>query len=336
MDKRTFTITVIVLLIILIVFLWRKNKHLERQCINSKKVMIVENKNKLFPKANVRATFDREGYNEQYKFEVNSTGLKGISLPDNFSAIKEWGPMILGVYDQETCGSCWAFSTSSALTDRIRIKSNGQYLSDGDYLSPFHLAACMKCGVGQTCKDVCQGNYLDDVLEYLVTNGCAAQTDIEKYSDQEGEYRCFDYVSHGVKIWKGKRKYRVNMFPPGMLGSKENRLLNEKSIMEDIYQHGPVCCIIKVYVPQDHRNFYRYKSGVYGYGWEKEPSNTDGYHAINIIGWGKETKNGELVKFWIVRNSWGNDWGTSGFGKILRGENFGYIESDCWSIIPDI
>jgi len=334
MDRKILTITLIILLVILVIYLWRKNKDISRECINSNEVLIVETRNRHFPKPNIGATFERDGGNQDYKFEVNATGLDGIKLPKNFSAIKQWGSMIIGVYDQEACGSCWAFSTTSALTDRIRINSKGEYLKDGDYLSPFHLAACMKCGVGQTCADVCQGNYLDDVLEYLVQHGCAAQSDIEKYSSQDEEYRCFDYAKHGVRSWKGIRKYRVNLFPPGMLGSAENRLTNETSIMEEVYKHGPVCCIIKVFVPKDSRNFYNYKSGVYGYGWDKEPSTTDGYHAINIVGWGEETKNGKLVKYWIVRNSWGNEWGTSGFGKIIRGQNFGMIESDVFGITP--
>jgi hypothetical protein len=267
-----------------------------------------------------------------YRFRVESSGKDMISIPKNFSAIKQWEGMITGVYDQERCGSCWAFATCSSFTDRIRIQSKGKFLADGDYLSPFHLAACMKCGIDGACPRVCEGNYLDDVLQYLVDEGAAAQSDIEKYSTQGEEYRCFNAAAHGAKLWKGKRKYRVNIYPPSMLTDKKLLLENETAIMEDIYRYGPVNCIIKVYVPMDNRNFYLHKTGIYGYGWASEPKETDGYHAINIVGWGEEEIAGKVVKYWIVRNSWGDSWGVSGLARVLRGVNFGMIESDCWGI----
>lgn len=270
--------------------------------------------------------------NHGYRFHVKSTGKDRMSIPRNFSAIKQWEGMITGVYDQERCGSCWAFATCSSFTDRIRIKSGGKLLRDGDYLSPFHLAACMKCGIDGACPRVCEGNYLDDVLQFLVDEGGAAQSDIEKYSTQGEEYRCFNAATHGVKLWKGKRKYRVNIYPPSMLTDKKLLLENETAIMEEIYQHGPVNCIIKVYVPMDQRNFYLHKTGIYGYGWTSEPKETDGYHAINIVGWGEEEIDGKMVRFWIVRNSWGSEWGQMGLARVWRGVNFGMIESDIWAI----
>lgn len=282
------------------------------------------------------ATYD----DNNQRFEVKASVRDAVTLPANFSAIKEWGGMIIGVYDQERCGSCWSFATTSAFTDRIRIKSEGKYLKDGDYLSPFHLAACIKCGKDNACPRVCEGNYLDDVMQYCVDSGAYAQSDITKHAKKgEGEqYLCIDLESKGVAPWKGSRKYRVNLFPPGQLVNPNNLKTNERAIMEEIYKHGSVCCIIKVYVPQDKRNFYLYEAGIYGYGWKEEPAETDGYHAINILGWGEEKittgSKTEVVPFWIVRNSWGADWGSSGLGRVLRGQNFGMIESDVWAITP--
>lgn len=337
-------IVVIILIVVLIIIAKRDRRKTRKHNVDAD-ILSVKPFARKYPKPNTVPTFERASTyatgdgsfsDSSYRFQVNSSGKNVNDLPKNFSAIKEWAGMITGVYDQERCGSCWAFSTSSSLTDRIRIKSNGKHLKDGDYLSPFSLAACMKCGIDNACPKVCEGNYLDDVLEYLVQTGTAAQSDIDKHSTQKHEYMCFDAKATGVKVWKGVRKYRVNLFPPGLLTNEANLKKNETAIMEDIYLHGPVNCIIKVYVPMDSRNFYFHKSGVYGYGWKDEPKQTDGYHAINILGWGEEIINGELVKYWIVRNSWGDSWGATGFGKVLKGENFGMIESDIWAIEPDV
>lgn len=304
------------------------------------------------PKPATIPTFARESTytnNSEYKFdhgrfEVKASNRKKSDLPKAFSAIKEWEGMITGVYDQERCGSCWAFSTCSTLTDRIKIKSKGKALPDGDYISPFQLATCMKCGTDNVCPKVCEGNYLDDVLEYLVQTGAVAQSDVDRHvasnaklnEDNATGYECFDYKAIGAKIWKGTKKYRVNLFPPGLLVNAANLKKNEEAMMQEIMDHGPIVTIFKIYVPNDSRNFYFYKSGIYGQGWKDEPKQTDGYHAMSIVGWGEEIIDSKPVKYWIVRNSWGDSFGTMGFCRILKGENFGMVESDAWGISPDV
>jgi len=60
-------------------------------------------------------------------------------------------------------------------------------------------------------------------------------------------------------------------------------------------------------------------------------------HSILAVGFGEETAaNGETVKYWIIRNSWGTDWGTDGYAKIRRGKNDAALETSAPWVTPDM
>lgn len=47
--------------------------------------------------------------------------VKNISLPDNFNWLEEEPECIHPVMNQGDCGSCWAFSASEVVSDRVCI-----------------------------------------------------------------------------------------------------------------------------------------------------------------------------------------------------------------------
>lgn len=87
--------------------------------------------------------------------------------------------------------------------------------------------------------------------------------------------------------------------------------------------HGPVEAAFTVY-----NDFLTYKSGVYRH----TSGAALGGHAIKIVGWGVE--NG--TPYWLVANSWNEDWGDKGFFKILRGKNECGIEGEIVAGIPKL
>lgn len=77
-------------------------------------------------------------------------------------------------------------------------------------------------------------------------------------------------------------------------------------------QLGPVA----VAIAASSSTFQLYRSGIIS----STACGTALNHAVNIVGYGSES--GKL--YWILRNSWGTNWGESGYFRILRTTANGY------------
>lgn len=86
---------------------------------------------------------------------------------------------------------------------------------------------------------------------------------------------------------------------------------DEEALRVAVFQHGPVSIAFQVV-----DGFRDYTSGVYTSAVCKNSPN-DVNHAVVVVGFGVE----DGVEYWLVKNSWGADWGDQGFFKIQRGVN---------------
>jgi cathepsin B len=245
------------------------------------------------------------------------------ALPDTFDARTYWPqcPSIGLIRDQSDCGSCWAFGAVEAATDRICIETNATktpMISANDLT-----ACCSECGFG------CGGGYLPSAWNYLVHTGVVTGGNYndtttkqwcEKYTlpncdhHEGGKYvgcstlkpfdtpkcvsSCDADTSYTTPYGKDKHQFATSYSVPA----------NIQSIAAEIYANGPVEAAFTVY-----EDFLTYKSGVYSH----KTGGVDGGHAVKIMGWG--TENG--TPYWLVANSWNEDWGDKGTFKILRGKN---------------
>lgn len=74
-----------------------------------------------------------------YLSSVTESERKKISVPDSFDGRVEWKNLLSPPLDQGFCSACWAFASSSALSDRFNIQSVGQLRL---LLSPARLVLC--------------------------------------------------------------------------------------------------------------------------------------------------------------------------------------------------
>ena len=64
-----------------------------------------------------------------------------IDIPINFNGKEVWKDYLSKVVDQGTCGSCWAFASTSTLADKFNIQTRGKLNLQ---LSPTKLILCGK------------------------------------------------------------------------------------------------------------------------------------------------------------------------------------------------
>jgi hypothetical protein len=100
---------------------------------------------------------------------------------------------------------------------------------------------------------------------------------------------------------------------------------DEYNIRHSIFGWGPVCTAMEIYP-----DFYQFDPKTTIYEWDGIGIQVGG-HAIEIIGWGEEKDK----KYWIIKNSWGKDWGLDGYFKMIRGNNNCKIEENVITCVPD-
>lgn len=100
----------------------------------------------------------------------------------------------------------------------------------------------------------------------------------------------------------------------------------EKLMMEEIMKNGP---IVVSFAPT--MEFMYYSKGVFhsvdANRWiennESKPTWQKVDHSVLCYGWGEN----EDGKFWLIQNSWGEEWGENGNFRMRRGTDESNIES---------
>lgn len=272
---------------------------------------------------------------ENHRLPERRYGLGNLQIPDNFDSREQWPncTSLREIRDQGSCGSCWAFAATEAMTDRFCIANRGQKQFR---FSAENLVSC--CGI--LCGRGCNGGFPSMAWRMWVWKGIVSggpygsNEGCQPYEIPSCEHhavgprpnctsgpgtpRCVKSCENGYNVpYKqdlhyGRKAYSVSRHPD--------------QIQADIMTNGPVEAAFSVY-----SDFLNYKSGVYHH----VAGGFLGGHAVKILGWGVEDDDNN-TPYWLVANSWNVDWGQNGFFKILRGKNECGIEGSIAAGLPKI
>lgn len=186
--------------------------------------------------------------------------------------------------DQESCGSCWAFSAVEVLESHIALQT-GKLLT----LSPQQMVSCaedpLECGGTGGCEGATQWigfNYT------IAAGGLSLDKDYPYSAETD---TCRNYMVKPAVGIKDYVRLPTNDY---------------KSLMNAVATIGPVAISLDA-------GFSSYQSGVL-----KTGCGTTIDHAVVLVGYGTDPEEGD---YYLVRNSWGSKWGEDGYIRIARNDD---------------
>jgi cathepsin L len=210
--------------------------------------------------------------------------MEKLELPQNFDWIN-WDA-VTPVKNQGQCGSCWAFSTTGVAEGCHAIQA-AKLVS----LSEQNLIDCSTAYPNEGCS----GGDPRVAMQYIIDNGGIDTESSYPYTGQEGTCH-FNPSAVGATL-------------PGYAAVESG---NENALLQAVAKAPTSVCICGA----SDQSFQFYKGGIYN-----NPSCPNSLnqidHAMLAIGWGVD--NG--TPYWLIKNSWGSDWGYYGLVLMMRNDN---------------
>lgn len=184
------------------------------------------------------------------------------------------------VRDQGDCSACWAFATTAALESKTLIAGNA-----AGTLPDLSEQALLSCsGAGN-----CYGGQIDFASDFIRDTGLPPED-------------CYPYTSTDSFCSNTCQEWPVSAQKISDWYLVEPTI---ESIRYSLYNYGPLVVLMAV-----HTDLFYYGSGIYTHIW----GDLEGYHAALIVGYDDEEQ------YFIVKDSWGEDWGEKGYLRIAYSE----------------
>ena len=229
-----------------------------------------------------------KGYNPLLKKkyilkDINSCTHRNIT---NIPSSIDWRDkgVVTEIKNQGQCGSCWSFSATGAVEGVWKLNNN-KLIS----LSEEELVECDR-GVDKGCK----GGVMENAYEWIIKNGGITTEKNYPYTSGNGHSeQCYKNKIHDIKAH---------------ISNYCELIHNDEKDLEKALVQQPVAVAIEA----DQNSFQFYSDGIlpaYKCGTKLD-------HGVLAVGYGIDTE--KKMKYWIIKNSWGENWGNNGYIKLEK------------------
>lgn len=230
------------------------------------------------------------------------------SIPESFDWRLQFDEQNNHVFDQGSCGDCWAISCISTINNRYKIKYNKSIR-----LSIDQNTACFYKKSHMSSSTPCNGGNPAAFLKFLETYPASEMkctTDESKCSCANNTKEVLSFAKikiDSVTLLKHIDTIKHEIISKGpVIGGM---LIFDNFLSGNFGPHGIYIDNVKTYNEKGEPQF-------------EEPVKFLGCHSVVVVGYGTEQHvqispgRFESVNYWICRNSWGNTWGEKGYFKI--------------------
>jgi C1A family cysteine protease len=231
-----------------------------------------------------------EEWRSKYLSKVpTSTGDRNVVAPKvQAPSTLDWrkSDVVTKVKNQEQCGSCWAFSATETIESAWMMAKKVSNVTFAP-LGPQQIVDCDGMDGG------CNGGNPYTAYEYVITAGGLDTESAYPYTGTDGTC-AFKKGSIGATI--SNWHYAT---------TEED----EETLKNNVYSAGPLSICV------DAANWQDYTGGIMS-GWQCAWVN-ELDHCVQAVGYDTSSSS----PYWLVRNSWGTDWGEVGYIRLQYGDN---------------
>ena len=193
---------------------------------------------------------------------------------------KSWINYQTPIKSQGSCGGCWAESTTETLESHLAIAENS---TTPLVLSPQTLVDCAKNPLQCGGTGGCEGATAEIGYNFTRDNGLPLSS-AYPYNGKDG--KCIHYSSKVT--CSGYTKLQTN---------------SAKALETTIANVGPVAVVVAA-------SWDTYAGGILADGCLSWLGSCTLDHVVVVVGYAPD--------YWLVRNSWGENWGESGYIRLTR------------------